>query len=134
MKRASKKEMAQREQDICQLIAIGLKRTDISDELAAKYKVSKIAIERQYDRIINDWITEEKDKLDLAKAQYIMQLRHLHQKAVEAGQWKTAAEIVEKQAKMMGLYNIKSQTQEDKPEINIVPRSLTVVPKAENGD
>lgn len=134
MKRAGKSEMAQREQEICALIALGFKRVEIATELATKFKCSKKSIERHYDKIIKTWIDLEKDKLDTAKAQYILQLRHLHKKAVEAGQWKVAAEIVEKQAKMMGIYQPKAQSQEEKPAINIVPRSLAVVPKAGNDD
>lgn len=134
MKRADKKEMAEREHQICLMISIGFKRSEIAKELAPMFKVSERSIERQYDQIITNWIEVDKNKLDQAKAGYIMQLSHLYKKAYDAGQWKVASEIVEKQAKMMGLYTPKAQTEEERPSINIVPRGLTVVPKAENGD
>ena len=133
MKRASRKDMHLREQEIVGLIAIGLARADISEKLAEKFRISRKSIERQYDNIIENWVTIDKDKIDQAKANYIMRLEGLYIKAYNDKQWKIAAEIIEKQAKIMGVYSPKAQTEDKAPTINILPKGgLAVVPKAEN--
>ena len=134
MKRASRKEMYLREQEIVSLIAIGFTRADIAEQLAPKFKVSNKTVERQYDSIIESWVLNDKDQIDQAKANYIMRLEGLYQKACKDKMWKTASEIIEKQAKIMGIYSPKAATKEAAPTINIVSKNgLSVVPKVENG-
>ena len=134
MAKASKNEMRERENDIVSLVALGFNRGDISKELAPKHRVSEKSIERQYDNIISNWVKVDRLQQENARAAYIFQLNKLYKDAYAAGQWKVAADIVEKQAKMMGLYLPKAQELEEKPTINIVPRSLAVVPKSGNGE
>lgn len=136
MSKASKMQMKQREADILELLNQGHSRSDIGKLLCEKYFCTPNAIERQHDNIIKKWVEANKDQVDEAKAQYILRLGHLYQKAYRQGQIKLASDIIEKQAKLMGLYNPKVENIKETPKINIIERNapLAVVPtkKAEN--
>lgn len=122
MAKASKLQMAERKTIILKLIGQGRSRSEISKELAPKYGVSEQSIERQYDKAINELTELHTDNMEDIRTEYLLQLRDLYRKAYNDESWKIASEIIEKQAKLMGMYKDKQEDKKQAPTIHIIER------------
>ena len=132
--KAGKLEMREREEKILDLIGKGFSRAEISKVLAPEYRVSRQSIEKQYDKTIKSWAKDNSSLKEETKAVYLQQLSDLYKRAYEAGHWKAAGELVEKQAKLHGMYQPKAVEAEKPATIKIMEKgSLEVVPGGKSG-
>lgn len=127
--------MQKRETEILKLISFGYGRKHVCEEIAERFKCTQLAAEKQYDKLLKSLhITDTSQKED-ARSVFIQRYEYLFKTAVQNKNLKTASDIIDKQAKLLGLYD-KDGMREEAPQIIISGKpDLQVVPgKAENED
>lgn len=131
-KKSTKIEMARREDDIIKLMSAGYGRQAISVEIAGMYECTELAAAKQYDKIVKSLKINTPEEKECARAVFMQRYEFLYTTAVEKNNLKTAGEIIDKQSKLLGLYD-KDAVREEAPKIQIFGKQpLAVVPKAEN--
>ena len=134
MSKSTQTQMKRRERRIVELIAQGCTRQEVGDMIAAEFKCTPLAGAKQYDKLIKSLMINTTEDRETQRAVFLTRFEQLFKRALEKENFKTASEIIEKQAKLMGLYD-KDAVREAPPSIRITgPKPLEVVPKLVNDE
>jgi hypothetical protein len=133
-KKSTKFEMKARETEILKYISEGLSRQEISEKLHRIYKCTPTAAAKQYDKLVKSMKITTVEEKEMARSIFIQRYEFLYKTAVAKNNLKTAGELIDKQSKLLGLYD-KDAVKEVAPSITIHPKAkLKVVPdEAEDG-
>jgi len=125
-KKSTKEEMKVREGKIIAYMEKGYGRQEISEKISFIYRCTKLAVCKQYDKLVKDMRVTTSEEKESARAVYLNRYEFLYRQAVERNQLKSAGEIIDKQSKLLGLYD-KEQTAEKPPKITISPKPKLAV-------
>lgn len=126
--------MAEREEKILDLLSRGFSRNQVGEAISAQYNCTHLAAVKQYDKIVRRARVVGEDEKEDARTVIISRYDFLYQEAVNNGQIKTAADVLEKKMKALGLYD-KQAGKEEAPQILITGKpDLTVVPGKDDKD
>lgn len=132
-KKSTKLEMLEREREIIKLIGLGYGRKAIGTQIASSYKCTELAGCKQYDKVVKSLKIVSSEEREDARSVFMQRYEYLYSEAVSKRNYKTAGDIIDKQSKLLGLYD-KDAVKEEAPKIEIFRKPLAVVPKAENED
>lgn len=138
MAKASKLEMAEREEMILNLIDSGYSPKRISEEVALKYKINERTVLNHYYQLVKGMGKVSEARKEEMRGVLLLRQEALYRQAASAGSLKAANDILMSQAKLLGL-NEKIEQKQDRPAMITVSEKdmsgkLEVVPtdKAEN--
>lgn len=128
-KKSTKMEMEEREEKILELVAQGFSRRQIGERISASYNCTHLAACKQYDKLLKNMKNTSDEEKESIRTVLLQRYEYLYRQALANNQVKSASEIIDKTAKLVGLYE-KQSGKEEVPEIFISGRSdLKVVPK-----
>ena len=132
--RAAQAKLIQRREEIQQLILSGATSSYIQEEMAVKWKTSKRAIAEDIRAIADEWEEKAAENTQLMRNKYEARLEMLFNKALIAGQIKSALEVQKELSKLNGLYKEKEHSDDNTPKfVNVSKRSdLKVVGGSED--
>ena len=131
MAKASKLDMAKRENEILDLISKGKRRIEIGKMMCEKWNCSQQAIERQYDKIMEKMVEQTETEREHKRAEILMRMDEICRQAQKDGSFKMALDGLEKQARLYGLYEKHTEKKEEKPPEITFGRRLKAVPEGD---
>lgn len=132
--RATQAELIKRREEIQELILSGATSNHIQDTMSVKWKTSKRAIAEDMRVLADEWAEKSVENTQLMRNKYEARLEMLFNKALIAGQIKSALEIQKELSKLNGLYKEKEQDAEKTPTFVNISRKgdLKVVGGSDN--
>lgn len=128
-KKSTKTEMIEREDRIVALIGQGMSRKAIGDLIASEYGCTPLAACKQYDNLIKEIQVVTTQERETTRSVLLQRYEHLYREALSRGNYKTASDVLDKQAKLLGLYD-RDAVKEEAPKIVIKGKpDLKVVPE-----
>lgn len=132
-RKSNKVIMAAREKLITELISQGYTRKNIIQIVSEKFETTELSIAKQYDRMIQELKIDSASMREEARIKFMQRFEYLYQLSLKEKKLKTAMDIVERQAKLLGLYDKVTAEKEQAPTIEIIENDANVLPLKENG-
>jgi len=132
--KASRKDMYLREVDIQNLMAQGMSKDTLCEELANKWRVSPRTIETQYYHLVNAMeamVTEGRREL---RASLMARNDMIFREAVRTKKFKTALDANTAQARLGGLFEPGAQENKVPEVIEVAERDFSSKPKLVSGE